>query len=99
MTNLQDILSLFVQGAGGGVASGAKDAKGQKLVSYMVDPSHLSRSDSSLQGSDIMLAGIIFQLGEQPPDIVEELQELIQDPNSCHRCIRCVCDGLSCTIP
>ncbi|KIM41149.1 hypothetical protein M413DRAFT_72715, partial [Hebeloma cylindrosporum] len=39
-----DILSLFVQGAGGGVASGAKDVKGQKL------------------GSNIMLAGIIFQL-------------------------------------
>ena len=98
-TNLQDILSLFVQGAGGGVASGAKDAKGQKLVSQIVDPCNLSKSNSSLQGSDIMLAGIIFQLGEQPPDTVEELQELIQDPNSCHRYIRRVCDRLSCTIP
>lgn len=50
LTALQDLIALAVQGAGGGIASGADDT----------DP---DRSQQQL-GSNLMLAGIIFQLGK-----------------------------------
>lgn len=60
----QDIIALVVQAAGGALAAGANTDSGTSLVSIslnylLTSPAHIC----SIQGANIMLGGIVFQLG------------------------------------
>lgn len=59
----QDIVALVVQGLGGGVAAGAKSISGSTTASLNITQYSMPTAHSDFQGANIMLAGIIFQLG------------------------------------
>ena len=58
---------MVIQSAGGGIAASTDDNNTAKLVSGVyIQTMYCTLTESALQGSNIMLAGIVFQLGMFP---------------------------------
>jgi hypothetical protein len=56
-------VALVIQAAGGGLASSANTVSEQNLVSYNAVHCSIQSIEPMIKGSNIMLAGIVFQLG------------------------------------